>query len=660
MGITLSGIASNLDVDALVGKLVALERAPLDRLEEKTKATGARVSAFGALKGLLAAFQSTLEGLGDANLGALSVATGDASIARASARPGAAPGTHTLEVERLAQAHRIHSAAFGATTDAVGTGSLAFSFGTWDGAAFIADPARPPATVAIAAGQSTLAGVRDAVNAAGIGVTAAIVNDGSGQRLVFASARAGAASSLKVTVADDDGAHGDLAGLSRLAFDPAAAAGAGRNLTQSAAAQDARFVLDGLAMTRASNTVADALEGVTLELGRGAPGSPVTVSVTRDAAAAQAAVESFVKGYNDLRKALAAWGRADPAGGSTGALAGESVLRLIESRLRAVVSHPPAGLDGSFTALSQAGVRLGSDGLLSLDGERLRAALAADPDGVRRLFAATGTASDSRIAFAGATAATQAGTWAVDVTSPARGGTLTGSAPAQLAIVAGVNDTLDLVVDGVAARVTLAAGAYADATSLAADLGARLAAAGVAASVTASGGVLAIASASRGASSRVTGAAGNAAAGLLGASPFEVAGADVAGTLGGFAATGSGALLTGATGTAVAGLSVRVASGVAGPHGTLSFARGYAASLAASLGELLGDGAGIEARVDGLASAIRRYEAQGERLQRSLDATERRLRAQFAALDALMARMNRTSDFLTQQLANLPGSSKSE
>jgi flagellar hook-associated protein 2 len=656
--LTLSGVGSNIDVEALVSQLMKVERAPLDRLTTLSQATSARVSAFGSLKGMLAAFQSTLEGLNAAKLSALAASSSDAAVAQAVATSGAAAGAHSLEVTTLAQAHRIHSQAFGSLADEVGTGTLTFCFGSWDGNTFTENAARPARSVTITAGQSSLSGVRDAVNAAGIGVSAAIVNDGIGERLIFTSAETGARMGLKVAVTDDDGTAADKAGLSRLAYDPAAPAGAGRNLEQSQAAADASFVLDGLAMTRPTNTVADALSGVTITIGKAAPGTTVTLNLTRDVAAAQAAVDSLVNGYNGMRKAIAAYGKYDPAGRANGALRGESLLRVFDARLRAAVSAVPAGLTGSYTTLAQAGLNLKADGTLALDAAKFQAALASDPEGLVRLLAPAARADDSRLVVEGFGTRTQPGSHAVTLTQAGTAASITGAAAPVLTITTGVNDTLSLSVDGVTATVTLAAGTYADATALAAHVGTKLREAGLAASVSTSAGRLIIASQRYGSGSTVSGVGGSAAAELLGSAPLAAVGTDAAGTIGGVAATGSGRTLVAATGSAAEGLRVRVESAATGAFGTVAYSRGYAGSLAAALAEVLDSAGGIDSRVEGLNAAIERYQARSEQLQRSLDATEKRLRAQFAALDSLMARMNQTSSYLTQQLANLPGSSK--
>ena len=127
---------------------------------------------------------------------------------------------------------------------------------------FTVNAGRGVATIAIDAGNNTLAGVRDAINEADIGVKAAIVNDGSGYRLLLSSAQTGAANSPEITVDDTgDGNHVDAAGLSALAFNSGAA-----NMGQTVAAQDALFSINGLRYQQRGKPGQNAIDGVTITL----------------------------------------------------------------------------------------------------------------------------------------------------------------------------------------------------------------------------------------------------------------------------------------------------------------------------------------------------------------------------------------------------------
>lgn len=653
--ITAPGIGSNLDVNSIVSQLMAVERQPLDVLDRKEASYQAQLSAFGSIKGALASFQGAVAGLkSPAQFLGYKAAVADGSVATASAGSGASPGTYSVEVQALAQAHKLKSTAFAATTDALGSGTLTIQFGTYAGGAFTANAERGAATIAIPAGASTLAGVRDAINAARAGVSASIVNDGSGNRLVIASSHAGMANALRITVADDDGNPADATGLSALAYD--ASTGGVANLAQTVAAQNATVVIDGIAVSKASNTIADAIEGVTLTLAKTNPGDPTSLVVSRDAASARSAVERFVKAYNELGGALRELSGYDAATKQGGVLLGDATVRTIQSRLRNLLNTRLDPAPGGLSSLTDIGVAFQRDGTLKLDAAKLDAALADGTKDVASLFAAVGKPSDSLVTFAGATAAAKAGRYALDVTQVATRGFAGASAAAGLTIGAGTNDTIALTVDGTAATVTLTAGAYTPAT-LAAELQSRvngaLAAAGKSVVVGETAGVLAVTSASYGAGSSVALTGGNGLAGLFG-TPAATAGVDGAGTLGALAATASGRTLS------ARGLTVRIDGGAAGTRGTVTFARGYAEQLDALVGDLLASDGAVAGRTQGIDASIKDIAGRRATLERRMVAIEARLRAQFVALDTMISSMNQTSAYLTQQLANLPGSSTKE
>lgn len=221
MALSSPGIGSNLDVNSIVSQLMALERRPLAALDRKEAGFQAQLTAYGTLKGALSSFQAAVKALAvPARFTASKASVADTTVLSASAGSGAAAGSYGIEVTALAQAHKLKTGAtFASTSETLGSGTLTIQFGAYSGGAFTANADKAAVTVAIAAGQNSLAGVRDAINAANVGVTAGIVNDGSGNLLVLSSKDSGVANALKVTVADDDGNHTDAAGLSRLAYD---------------------------------------------------------------------------------------------------------------------------------------------------------------------------------------------------------------------------------------------------------------------------------------------------------------------------------------------------------------------------------------------------------------------------------------------------------
>ena len=652
MPLQATGIGSGLDVNSLVTQLMSVERRPIALLDRRTSGYNAQLSAYGTMSSALAALQTAASTLASLpKLRAVSAGVADSSLASASAAEGTVAGSYSLEVQTLAQAPKLNSVAFATTATSVGTGTLTFEFGTYAAGAFSLNAARPSASVTIAAGQGTLAEVRNAINAAGIGVSASIVNDGTGQRLVIASKDPGASSAMRITVADDDGTNLDMVGLSQLAYD--ASTGGTANLVQTAAARDSTVVIDGISVTRSSNTVADAIEGVTLNLLKVAPGTTTTLSVARNVDAVSSAVQSFLQAYNNAASSLKTMSAYNTTTKTGAVLQGDSTLIGVQSGLRAVLGTA-VDFAGGYSSLSQLGIAFQRDGSLLADSAKLRAALNDPAKDAATAFAAVGTPTDSLVKYSTATAAAAAGSYALNVTRLATRGSAIGSGPAALTISAGVNDTLALAVDGTAATVTLVPGTYS-ATALAAMLqssingAAALAGAGSAVEATQSTGTLTLSSKRYGSASAVSVTGGSAMAGLFG-TPASTAGLDAAGTLGGVAATGLGNTLT------AQGLTVTIGDGATGARGTLAFSRGIADRLSTLIGSLL-DGS-ISARTNGLQASIKSVASQKDAFALRMTKVEANMRAQFISLDRMLSSMNNTSAYLTNQLTALSNATK--
>ncbi|MDP1672471.1 MAG: flagellar filament capping protein FliD, partial [Burkholderiales bacterium] len=257
--------------------------------------------------------------------------------------------------------------------------------------------------------------------------------------------------------------------------------------------------------------------------------------------------------------------------------------------------------------------------------------------------------------------------------SATRGAVTAGSAIQPSTVIDGENDGFQIRVNGIASgTVRIAHGNYnaeSLAVALQAALGtsATLTAAGLVPLVSVSDGKMVISSPAYGSASTIGGAAGNAS-GVLGYSGSESgAGRDVAGHFEAAgvisAATGSGQELTAARGTPADGLTVSYSGTDAqlqsGVTGTLRLTEGYAMRLDRLASRLLNDTGPISSRTGGIDRSIEDITRQRDSINRRLVATEARIRAQFTALDTLISRLSNTSNFLTQQLANLPGSSNS-
>lgn len=390
--ITSTGVGSGLDVNSIVTSLMTLEKRPLTMLQGTASTLQTKLSAFGSLKSQIASLGDVATRLVDsANWNPLTADSTDSASVSASAASGASAGKYRLEVQQLAQSQALASGSFAASTSTVGTGTLTIELGTTSGGVFTPKAGSTPKNITITAANQTLAGVRDAINAAGAGVTASIVNDSGGARLVLNGGN-GAAGSMRVTVADDDTTATDTSGLSALAWDPAAAVGAGRNLTQSQAAQDAEFTVNGLALTSATNTAKDAVQGLTLTLSRKTT-VPVDVTVAVQTMAVRKNVNDFVNAYNSLNKLLQQQTQADPGGSTRGPLQADSTATQLLSSLRTMLQGSVTGMSGA-NSLNTAGIELQRDGSLKVVDSRL-APLLDDPSKLAQLFGQVQAGADT-------------------------------------------------------------------------------------------------------------------------------------------------------------------------------------------------------------------------------------------------------------------------
>lgn len=677
MGLSSAGIGSNLDVNGIVSQLMSVEQRPLTLLNTKEASYQAKLSGFGTLKGALSEFQTAVAALSDiSKFQGLKVTAADATIATASASATATPGTYALEVTQLAQAQKLAAAGQASDSAVIGAGAstiISFDLGTiaggtfdsatgkYTGAGFTTNGAGIK-TVTIDASNNSLAGIRDAINSAAIGISATIVNDGgaSPYRLVLTEAVSGNTNSLKISVA------GDAALSTLLSHDPGAAPAA-QGFSETVTAQNAEFKIDGIAISKTTNTVDDAIAGVTLNLAKTNSGSSSNITVARDTVTVLSSVNAFVKAYNDISQNLRD-ASAYNAGTKTAAiLNGEASVRTIQAQIRNVLNAPVAGGASAFTLLSQVGVTMQKDGLMAVDSTKLQAAMTSDFSGFAGLFAAAGKSSDSLVGYSGATDKTAPGAYAVNISQLATKGNTVGAGVAGLNITTGVNDTLQVLLDGVSATITLGQANYADAAALAAEVQSKIngaagfVTAGSTATVSESGGILTITSNRYGSASNASISGGTGQTDLnFGAGAALLAGLDTAGTINGVAATGSGQTLTGATGDNSEGIRLDITGGSLGDRGMVNYSHGYAYQFDKLTSILLGADGPLASRTDGINASLKRLSEDRESISNRLVDIEKRYRAQFTSLDLLISSMTTTTNFLTQQLANLSSLSNGE
>jgi flagellar hook-associated protein 2 len=362
MAISGAGMLSGLDVDGMVSSLMSIERQPLATLQTKQKGFDAKLSAFGTLKSAVSTFQTAVKALGGDALRALTASSTktDAVGVSVTKDGGASAGSYAIEVSKLAQSDKLVSAgvATGTTFSAAGS-SMSISIGG--------------KTTALSLTDTTLSGLSAAINRSNAGVTATILNDGTQDRLVITGNQTGTANG--VTIA----ATGSLA-----AFDTTSG-----SVTRSQTAQNAEMTIDGIAVSKASNTVTDAIKGVTLNLTQTNVGSPATVALAKDTASISKAISGFVDAYNTLATAVTKQTGYNATTKTGGVLNGDAGARSILTNIRAELGKAVTDATGVKT-LSDIGIAFQRDGTLKVEKQaKLDAAMASNFEGVAALFSSS-------------------------------------------------------------------------------------------------------------------------------------------------------------------------------------------------------------------------------------------------------------------------------
>lgn len=371
------GIGSGIDTRALIDNLVAATRQPKDlMIARREAANAAKVSALGQASSAIDSFASSLAALVSGGTLFTQPVSSDTSVLTAAAQPGVRIGTlsSVVEVQQLAQAQTLASAQLAGASAAVGQGelTLATSKGSF--------------AITIDATNDSLTGLARAINEANAGVTATVITETGGAKLVLKGAT-GAAETFTLSVPG-----GTTSGLERFAYDPDVAGG----MTRAQVAQDAIIRMDGVEIRRSANSIGDLVGGVQIELKKAAPGTTLSLGVAKPTAAIRQSTQDFVAAYNELAKLLAdATAPADAEGNGGGALRGDQAIRDMRQQLSRLTSMTLSNAGGP-TTLAEIGVRTNRDGTLSVDLARLDAVLAADPDGVEAMFN-PGQRSDSAL-----------------------------------------------------------------------------------------------------------------------------------------------------------------------------------------------------------------------------------------------------------------------
>jgi flagellar hook-associated protein 2 len=392
--ITSTGIGTNgLDVEGIITKLMALEQKPLEQLQTAATTIQTKISAFGSVQSALASLRDAASGLTKSSAWSATTAmSSDATAVAVAAGSSAVAGSYNVSVQSLASSQSVASKAFATSQSLVGDGQLSIEIGAWNAGDAAADPPVDPGFAAKAAisainiaisGTDSLADVRDKINASGAGVTASIVTDASGARLVLSSRQSGVENGFRITASGS----ADVVGFG---YDPVNNT-EGASLTQGAA--NARAKINGLEINSTSNTLTDVVGGMTMTLQKVTPDAGVQLSVSQDNAAIKATVQTFIDAFNNLAKMLKSQTKYDEGTKTAGTLQGDSTAVGLQRMMRNAVSSSSTA-STAFASLSDAGLEVQADGTLKIDDKKFTAAQANLPE-LKKLFDTVGDDDDA-------------------------------------------------------------------------------------------------------------------------------------------------------------------------------------------------------------------------------------------------------------------------
>jgi flagellar hook-associated protein 2 len=385
-GITISGLGSGLDTSSIISQLVALERIPIQQIEDQRQTDQTKLSYIGTFKGLLRDLQTQAKDLSKATgFGVFNVTAGIEGVASFGATSSATAGTHTLAVNQLAAVDRW---AFDGVADptaslAASDGTVSFSVGGND------------YTVDVPAAASSLEDVAAAINtAAGADVSATIVNTGTtsapSHQLVLTSKHSG----------EDYRITGIASTVSGLAIDPTGpdAGGTAQSASNITVGLNAIAVIDGLTVERESNDLGDVIQGVDITL-QSLTASPISFSVETNTTAIKSKLKDFVQAYNDVISFVNTQNTYNKDTGTGGPLFGDSLLRSARNEISGALFGFQYRQDTTlqnviddtqgYTTLSVVGIKVANDGTLSIDDAVLDDKLASNVDAFANLFADT-------------------------------------------------------------------------------------------------------------------------------------------------------------------------------------------------------------------------------------------------------------------------------
>lgn len=397
MSMFISGLASGLDTSSMISELMKIERFPYTRLETKKSNLRSEQAIFRNVNTKLSALQAAMADLKYASTFNLSSSkSSDETAIRATSVEGASTGTFNINVTHTAQSHTIASSKINGGNDNLVGQEFTISLAGKDPFVIKTDGLKEGAT-----NKDVLEYVKNQINRSDTGVNASVmsVNDAGELVLVLSSKTTGEESIFVAGNAGDDTKEIGLIGFGDLGFGTNAAI----ELNTTQEARNAEFTVNGVSVSKSTNTVKDVITGVTLELLKDNSSSVVTVAADANKVAEK--IDAFVKAYNDV-VTIVKDNLAKPADETKmNPLQGDSVLKDISLSMNRIFTDAATELEAGFRMMTELGLTIDKGktkpsemtSKITFDKELFKSKLEESPDKVFELFKTTMDNLESRV-----------------------------------------------------------------------------------------------------------------------------------------------------------------------------------------------------------------------------------------------------------------------
>lgn len=658
------GTGSGIDTNALTEQLVSISsQLEAQKLDGRKSTLETQISDYGKLRSALSSFQSSAAALGSAdtfNAKSVSIPT-TTQFSITALKSNAVAGNYNLQVRQVAQAQSLVSGqGYASPNDSIGKGELTIRLGDWANGDFTVNDKKAGGTIVIDETNNTLAGLRDAINNANLGVAASIVNDGNGYKLML-NAETGAKNEIEISVTENTNAPG-LAAFNFNAVN--------QSLVQQQEGRDAVIAVNGLAVARETNHITDVIDGLEFDVFSASLDETVSITIANDKGAGEQAIRDFVEAYNTLIADVTKLTGFDAELEDFGSLKSDPLAKNLMQVLRSTLASPIAGGSDLFSTLGSIGIRTKTDGTLEINenpdepNTNFRAAIDKNYEAVKNLFIPQATSNNSSVEISKTSALTKAGTYDIQITQQATKGELT-AGNINLPVDADARDyEFEFTLDGVKTETLRLSGTFATAEAVAVELqslinsDAKVRAAFGSVSISVENNQFKFVSDAYGSSSNV----GFASVSQDFEADFGItvgngtSGQDVAGTINGVAGFGFGNVLLANYGSDADGLSLIIHPGVT--EATVTFSRGLAGTVNNLVGSYLASNGLIADRESTLNKDIEKVDDQKEAMTRRSEAYRARLQAQFIAMESIVRTLNNTGSMLEGLNDRMPFTAK--